>query len=93
MTKRFLTAQEAFDWGIVAKVVPPENLMQAAMEMAGEINKMPPLSIRAIKKAINHKTGNYEHSRQVLSELQQTEDAKEGTRAFLEKRAPQFKGI
>ena len=93
MTKRFLTAQEAFEWGIVAKVVPHQDLMKAAMELAGEINKMPPLSIRAIKKAINQKTGDHEHSCQILSDLQQTEDAKEGTRAFMEKRDPQFKGM
>ena len=92
MTNRYLSAQEAHQWGLVAKVVPHEKLMDAAMELANEIKKMPPLSIKAIKEAVNRGMEGYEYSRQVFANLQQTEDAREGARAFLEKREPHFQG-
>jgi enoyl-CoA hydratase/carnithine racemase len=92
MTNRYLSAQEAHQWGLVAKVVPHDKLMDAAMELANEIKKMPPLSIKAIKEAVNRGMEGYEYSRQVFANLQQTEDAREGARAFLEKREPHFQG-
>jgi enoyl-CoA hydratase/carnithine racemase len=92
MTNRYLSAQEAHQWGLVAKVVPHEKVMDAAMELANEIKKMPPLSIKAIKEAVNRGMEGYEYSRQVFANLQQTEDAGEGARAFLEKREPHFQG-
>lgn len=92
MTNRYLSAQEAHQWGLVAKVVPHEKVMDAAMELANEIKKMPPLSIKAIKEAVNRGMEGYEYSRQVFANLQQTEDAREGVRAFLEKREPHFQG-
>ena len=92
MTNRYLSAEEAHEWGFVTKVVPHEKLMDAAMELADEIKKMPPLSIKAVKEAVNRGMGGYEYSRQVLANLQQTEDFKEGAQAFLEKREPHFQG-
>lgn len=92
MTNRYLSAEEAHQWGLVAKVVPHEKVMDAAMELANEIKKMPPLSIKAIKEAVNRGMEGYEYSRQVFANLQQTEDAREGARAFLEKREPHFQG-
>jgi len=92
MTNRYLSAEEAHQWGLVAKVVPHEKVMEAAMELANEIKKMPPLSIKAIKEAVNRGMEGYEYSRQVFANLQQTEDAREGARAFLEKREPHFQG-
>lgn len=89
----FLTAQEAHQWGIVNKVVPLERLMDTAMQLANEIREMPPLSIRAIKEAVNRGGfEGYEYSRQIVSNLPRTEDAAEGARAFMEKRRPNFKG-
>jgi len=92
MTRRFLSAQEAYEWGLVNRVVPHEKLMDAAFELAEEIKKMPPLSIKAVKEAVNLGVTGYEYAQQVLANLQKTEDAKEGARAFLEKREPHFKG-
>ena len=89
---KYLTAEEVHQWGIVNKVVPAEELMDAAMEFASEIKKMPPLSIKAIKEAVNRGMEGYEYSRQVMTNLQSTEDAQEGARAFMEKREPEFKG-
>ena len=92
MTNRYLSAKVAYQWGFVAKVVPHEELMRAAMELANEINAMPPLSIRAIKEAVNRGFEGYEYACQVRINLAQTEDFKEGAQAFLEKREPKFRG-
>ena len=92
MTNRFLSAEEAHQWGLLTRVVPHNNIMDAAMELANEIKKMPPLSIRAIKEAVNRGMEGFEYARQVLANLQRSEDAEEGTRAFLEKREPHFQG-
>ena len=92
MTNRYLSAEEAHEWGLVTKVVSHDKLMDAAMELANEIKNMPPLSIKAVKEAVNRGMEGYEYSRQVMANLQQTEDAREGARAFLEKREPHFQG-
>ena len=92
MTNRYLSAEETHEWGLVTKVVPHDKLMDAAMELANEIKKMPPLSIKAVKEAVNRGMEGYEYSRQVMAYLRQTEDAKEGAKAFLEKREPHFQG-
>ena len=92
MTCRFLSAEEAYQWGLVTKVVPHEKLIDEAIELANEIAKMPPLSIKAIKEAVNRGMGGYEYASQVMANLQRTEDFIEGTRAFMEKREPVFKG-
>lgn len=90
---RYLTAEESYQWGIVNKVVPLEKVMDTAMELANEIKEMPPLSIRAIKEAVNRGGfDGYEYSQQVIASLAATEDAIEGTQAFMEKREPKFKG-
>jgi len=92
MTNKYLSAEEAYQWGLVTKVVPQEKLMNAAMELAGEIKKMPPLSIRAVKEAVNRGMEGYEYACQVMVNLSQTEDAKEGALAFMQKREPNFQG-
>ena len=92
MLNRFLSAKEAYEWGLVMKVVPHVHLMDAAKEIASEIKRMPPLSIRAIKKGVNRGIEGYEFAGQLLENLQKTDDAKEGKNAFLEKRPPRFQG-
>ncbi len=92
MTRKFLSAREAFDWGFLAKVVAPEKLMEETLALAEEIKKMPPLSIKAVKQAVNMGMGGYEYAQQVMINLQKTQDAKEGARAFMEKREPRFEG-
>lgn len=92
MTSKYLTAEEAFQWGLVTEVVPHEKLMDAAMNLATTIKKMPPLSIRSIKEAVNRGLEGYEYACQTLLNLFLTDDAHEGMQAFLEKREPEFKG-
>ena len=92
MTSKYLSAEEAYQWGLVCKVVPHEKLMDAAIELANKIKKMPPLSIKTIKEAVNRGLEGYEYSYQAMVNLQLTEDFEEGVRAFLEKREPEFHG-
>jgi len=92
MTRRFLSADEAFQWGLLTKVVPADQLMEAARQLADEIKKMPPLSVKAVKQAVNMGMGGYEYANQVMANLRKTRDAEEGTRAFMEKREPRFQG-
>jgi enoyl-CoA hydratase len=92
MTSKYLSAEEAYQWGLVCKVVPHEELMDAAIELANKIKKMPPLSIKTIKEAVNRGLEGYEYSYQAMVNLQLTEDFEEGVQAFLEKREPEFHG-
>jgi enoyl-CoA hydratase len=92
MTRKFVSAEEAVRWGFVTKVVPHDKLMEAAFELAEEIKKMPPLSLRAVKKAVNQGMQGYEFAEYIMDSLRKSEDASEGMKAFLEKREPVFKG-
>jgi enoyl-CoA hydratase len=90
-------AEEAYRIGLVDEVYPPEELMPKAKEMAQKIASKGPLAIKAAKEAIN--TGLYVNL-QAGCELEGTlfagicasADKEEGTKAFLEKRKPDFKG-
>lgn len=93
----FIDAQEAYRIGLVNKVVPPEELMNAAMELAQRIASRPPLAVRYAKEAVNRsQEGDAASGFALESYLHAltctTEDKKEGVAAFLEKRKGKFKG-
>ncbi len=97
LSGRMVSAEEAFQIGLVNKVVPPEALVQEAEKWAGTILSKGPLAVRYVLDAVNHGLNmslpdalDYEAS--LFGLVCQTEDRKEGTRAFLEKRPAQFKG-
>lgn len=97
LTGKTISAEEAHRNGIVNRVVPVESLMVETKKMANEIASKPPISIRAAKEAIlrAHDTTleiGLEYERKLFYALFATEDAREGMRAFLEKRKPVFKG-
>ena len=96
-TGKMHSAYEAEQLGIVNRVVAPELLLEETLKFAGQIAEKPPLSIRLIKdsvmKAIDyslHEGMQYERKNFYL--LFSSEDQKEGMKAFMEKRKPNFRG-
>jgi len=95
-TCEMFDAQEAFKMGLANKVVPHDQLMPAALEMAGKIMKNAPLSIEVTKRALMKGLFSSE-LKSCLSEsirlLFNSKDMKEAIMAFQEKRQPIFKGM
>lgn len=97
LTGDFIDAQEAYRIGLVNQVVPHDELMEKAMELAQKIAKRPPLAVRYAKEAVNRsQEGDTVLGYALESYLHAltctTEDKKEGVQAFLEKRKGTFKG-
>lgn len=96
-TGEMITAKEALELGLVNKVVPPAELMAAVMKTVGTLLQRGPVAIASAKKSINQSYElNVDEAQKLearhFSELFVTEDMREGTRAFIEKRKPAFKG-
>jgi 2-(1,2-epoxy-1,2-dihydrophenyl)acetyl-CoA isomerase len=92
-----IPADRCVELGLANRVVPAEELRAAAVEWATALAKRAPLSIAATKKAMRHAADHdwastYDLEAQLQNELFATEDNREGIAAFLEKRAPEFKG-
>lgn len=92
-----LTAQELYRRGIIEAVLPPEQLLDAAMATAQEIASKSPLAVMYAKQAMTiseymPQRDAYRMEQNYTMALAKTEDAKEARMAFLEKREPVFKG-
>ncbi len=96
-TGKFISAERAAVIGLVNAVVEPDKLMDEAKEMAALIASKPVLAVRAAKEVINHGLNmtlseGLDLESMHWSYLCGTEDQKEGTNAFIEKRKPTFVG-
>jgi enoyl-CoA hydratase len=92
-----ITAQEAHDIGLVNYVVPLAEVMPKAEEIAAKIAANGPLAVRKAKEAVVRSSGlpledAYKAEDLYIMEVMRSEDAREGPRAFKEKREPQYKG-
>jgi len=92
---RRLTAQEALAYGLINKIVPMKDLMPTAEDYARRLIDNGPLALRAVKElAIRSQSLPLEQGLRLEESFQQflrtTEDAKEGPRAFAEKRKPSY---
>ncbi len=97
LTGRMMGAEEAERSGLVAKVVPANELITEAMKTAEAIAAMPPLAAIAVKEMVNSAqelalTQGIRFERRLFHGLFGTEDQKEGMAAFVEKRPGNWKG-
>lgn len=91
------SAQEALEMGLLNYVVPHANLLDKARELAGKLSKNGPLAVRKIKEGIVRGSGlslpeALRIEDEVSAAVMMSKDAREGPRAFKEKRAPRFTG-
>ena len=96
-TGKMFTAQEALEMGYLMAVYEPDELMPKVTEYARQIARGPATAIQLMKKLV-YRSANLpfdEHldmAQMAMFIAQSTDDAKEGPRAFVEKREPHFKG-
>jgi len=96
LTAREVTAEEAQRIGLIGRVVPDGAALDTALEIAGVIGRNGPLAVEAIKRSVQETEGMSEEDG-LARELEigwpifATEDAKEGPKAFAEKRPPNFR--
>ena len=97
LTARRIDAVEALAFGLVSRAAPPELLREAALEMAGEVARNAPVSLRQAKRAID---GGFHLPLEEALDLENrmyqdclaTKDRVEALKAFAEKRRPNFSG-
>ena len=97
LTGKQVDAHTAADWGLVNRVVPLEDLDDAALELAHQVASASPLTLRIGKHAFYRQIDAgqdqaYELMSQTMAENAMTCDAQEGMSAFLEKRTPTWRG-
>jgi enoyl-CoA hydratase len=97
LTGGMINADRALEIGLVNHVTPPEELLGLARKLAGKIVKNSPVAISYAIKAVNagfsSKKPGFQAEIEAFGRCFGTEDFREGTTAFLEKRTPEFPGF
>ncbi len=97
LNNRHLTAAEAAQFGLVNRVLPVERLLDESISLAESLAARAPLAARSAKQAVSQAfegslSQGLSEERDLFYRLFETKDQKEGMRAFLEKRKPEWKG-
>lgn len=97
LTGEQVDSARALAWGLVTRVVPPADLRQEALVLAGLLAERPPLAVAAIKRAVHRGLDGpledgLRREREEFDRVLGSEDAREGLSAFLEKRPPTWRG-
>jgi enoyl-CoA hydratase/carnithine racemase len=97
MTGQPISAQKAYEWGVLNKVTSAAEVLALALETAEVIAQNAPLSVRQIKKSVRYGSQMelltaFRFEVEAYNHLIDTDDRREGIRAFNEKRKPVFKG-
>ena len=97
LTARTVQSEEASQIGLINRIAPADSLLPEAMHLAGEISALAPLAINACLEAVTKGTQlpldeGLALEADLFASLFATRDMREGTRAFLEKRKPVFRG-
>jgi len=99
MTGAAISPEEALRWGLVNRVVPADQVLDTAIELAGKIARNAPLAVQASKRVLYQAAAQsdwdaeaWKLSDEAATAIIRTADAKEGPRAFVEKRAPKWEG-
>jgi enoyl-CoA hydratase/carnithine racemase len=97
LTGRRFSAEEAERMGIVNEVTPEGEWLERALDLGRKIARRPPIAVRLAKQAVlaadeTTLAAGLDMERRLYEQTMATEDKAEGTRAFLEKRKPDFRG-
>lgn len=94
LTGDLIDARRAIELGLVNRVVPKERVMDTALDLAGRVAENGPLALAATKRLMWEEigVGEWEHIREIVAPVFESEDAREGATAFAEKRPAQWKG-
>jgi enoyl-CoA hydratase / 3-hydroxyacyl-CoA dehydrogenase len=89
-----ISAEEAFEYGLVNRLVPDHELFDTALAWAAKFTRQAPLALEAIKRVSDQ--GDLDDGiaaeKEAFASVFGSEDAREGIGAFLQKRSPEFKG-
>jgi len=98
LTNRRLSAQEALEWGIINQVVADGEVLETAHALARDLANGPTLAFGAVKNLLHEsmssslETQMELEARTTIADMTRTDDGREGIQAFLQKRAPEFRG-